>query len=97
MPLNTLDRTPPPFFRQGPSALTRVLFFASLSVFLMAMDTRVGVTQPLRSVIATGLRPLQQVMLAPVHAVSASRDYLTGIAAVRQSAEAAREIGRAHV
>ena len=90
MSLNTLDRTPPPFFRQGPSALTRVLLFASLSVFLMAMDSRVGVTQPLRSAIAVLLRPLQQVMLTPVHTLSASRDYLTGIAAVRQSAEAAR-------
>ncbi len=90
MPLNTLDRTPPPFFRQGPSALTRVVLFASMSVFLMAMDTRMGVTQPLRSAISVLLRPLQQVMLAPVHALSAGRDYLTGIAAVRQSAEAAR-------
>lgn len=90
MPLNTLDRTPPPFFRQGPSALTRVVFFASLAVFLMAMDSRMGVTQPLRSAVAVLLRPLQQVMLTPVHALSAGRDYLTGIAAVRQSAETAR-------
>jgi rod shape-determining protein MreC len=28
MPLGTLDRTPPPFFRQGPSALTKLVFFS---------------------------------------------------------------------
>ena len=26
MSLGTLDRTPPPFFRQGPSALTKLTF-----------------------------------------------------------------------
>ena len=34
MPLGTLDRTPPPFFRQGPSALTKLIFFSALAVFL---------------------------------------------------------------
>jgi rod shape-determining protein MreC len=90
MPLGTLDRTPPPFFRQGPSALTKVVFFASLAIFLMAMDTRVGVTAPLRTALATVLHPAQQMMLAPVHALAGGRDYLTGIGAARQSADAAR-------
>jgi rod shape-determining protein MreC len=50
-----LDRTPPPFFRQGPSALTRLMFFAALAVFLMVADTRFKLTQPLRAVMATVL------------------------------------------
>ena len=37
MPLGTLDRTPPPFFRQGPSALTRLMFFAALALFQLLM------------------------------------------------------------
>lgn len=90
MPLSTLDRTPPPFFRQGPSALTRVVFFASLAVFLMALDTRVGLTAPLRKVLAIALHPMQQGMLMPVDALVGGREYLGGIAAARQSAEAAR-------
>jgi rod shape-determining protein MreC len=40
MPLGTLDRTPPPFFRQGPSALTKLVFFSALAVFLMVADAR---------------------------------------------------------
>lgn len=90
MPLGTLDRTPPPFFRQGPSALTRVVFFASLAVFLMALDTRAGLTTPLRTVLAVALHPLQQVALAPVHALAGLRDYLGGIGAARQSAQEAQ-------
>ena len=53
MPLGTLDRTPPPFFRQGPSALTRLLFFAALSVFLMVADARFHVVGPVRAALAT--------------------------------------------
>lgn len=90
MPLGTLDRTPPPFFRQGPSALTRVVFFASLAIFLMALDTRVGVTLPLRTAVATVLHPVQQVMLAPVLALAGGRDYFSGIAAARQNVESTR-------
>ena len=35
MPLGTIDRTPPPFFRQGPSALTMLLFFSALALMLV--------------------------------------------------------------
>ena len=58
MPLGTLDRTPPPFFRQGPSALTRLMFFSALALFLMVADTRFKLTQPVRAVLATALNPV---------------------------------------
>ena len=40
MPLGTLDGTPPPFFRQGPSALSKLIFFSALALFLMVADAR---------------------------------------------------------
>ena len=49
MPLGTLDHTPPPFFRQGPSALTKLAVFSALAVFLMAADSRLKYTQPIRA------------------------------------------------
>ena len=52
MPLGTLDRTPPPFFRQGPSALSKLTVCSALALFLMVADTRFGVTQPVRAMIA---------------------------------------------
>ena len=66
MPLGTLDRTPPPFFRQGPSALTKLALCSALAVFLMVADTRFTLTQPLRALLATALHPIQRTLLAPV-------------------------------
>ena len=58
MPLGTLDRTPPPFFRQGHSALTKLVFFSALALFLMVADTRFKLTVPLRAALATVLNPV---------------------------------------
>lgn len=90
MPLGTLDRTPPPFFRQGPSALTRLIVFASLSVFLMAADTRLGLTGPLRAIAAVILHPIERVLLAPVRGALSAGLYVDGIAQAQARADQAR-------
>lgn len=90
MPLGTLDPTPPPFFRQGPSALTRLLFFASLAIFLMAADTRFSMIGPLRTAAAVLLHPIERAWLAPVNGFNLLRDYLGGISRARQVAEVAQ-------
>ena len=79
MALGTLDRTPPPFFRQGTSALTKLTFFSALAVFLMVADTRFQVTQPLRAVLATTLHPAQRALLVPVQAWESATEYLMGL------------------
>lgn len=66
MPLGTLDGRPPPFFRQGPSALSKLVFFSALALLLMVADLRFQVIQPLRSVIATALFPVQWLALRPI-------------------------------
>ncbi len=66
MPLGTLDRTPPPFFRQGASALSRLMLFSALALFLMVADTRFKLTGPVRVAIASMLYPMQWVLLQPV-------------------------------
>jgi len=60
MPLGTLDRTPPPFFRQGPSALSKLVFFSALALFLMVADSRFQMVQPLRAGLAVVLLPVQR-------------------------------------
>lgn len=95
MPLGTLDRTPPPFFRQGPSALTRLMFFSALALFLMVADTRFKVTQPVRAVLATALNPVERALRAPVDAVSAAGDYAMGLQdALSAEALARRELAQ---
>lgn len=91
MPLGTLDRTPPPFFRQGPSATTRLLFFASLAVFLMAADTRLGMIGPLRAALSVVLNPVERALLAPIAGLAAANDYLAGMSAARGAVRKADE------
>ncbi len=90
MTLGTIDRTPPPFFRQGPSALTKLALFSALAVFLMAADTRWRLTLPLRSAVATALLPLQQSLLVPVALIDNGMQYLQGIKDAQGREAAAR-------
>ena len=91
--LGTLDRTPPPFFRQGYSALTKLVFFSALSVFLMVADRRLAVIGPLRSTIATALNPAQRALLVPVTWVTSSTDYAKGLhEAVSSEAQARKAL-----
>jgi rod shape-determining protein MreC len=90
VPLGTLDRTPPPFFRQGPSAVTKLALCAALSLFLMVADTRFAVVAPLRSAIATALLPLQQALLVPVDLLRGGGGYLQGLQQAQAEAAEAR-------
>jgi len=90
MPLETLDRTPPPFFKQGPSALSRLVFFSALALFLMVADARLHIVQPLRAAIATVLYPAQWLALQPVQAADTFASYLTDLKTARATEEAAR-------
>lgn len=90
MPLGTLDRTPPPFFRQGPSALTKVLFFSALAIFLMVADARLHVTNPLRQALAIALLPMQRALAVPVEMLVGGSDYLRGLNQAQLSEREAR-------
>jgi rod shape-determining protein MreC len=83
MPLGTLDRTPPPFFRQGPSALSKLLFFAALALFLMVADSRIKLIEPLRQGLAVVLTPVQRALAVPVEMLEGGSDYLRGLSAAR--------------
>ena len=91
MALGTLDRTPPPFFRQGPSALTKLCFCSALAVFLMAADARFRLTQPIRATAATMLYPLQRALLVPVEAVGDARAWFDGLSSATAGEQAARQ------
>ncbi len=90
MPLGTLDRTPPPFFRQGPSALTKLVFFSALALFLMVADARLRVADPLRQGLAMVLLPLQRALAVPVEMMEGGSDYLRGLNQAQREERAAR-------
>ena len=90
MQLGTIDRTPPPFFRQGPSALTKLMFCSALALFLMVADTRFKLTLPLRAVVATVLHPVQRTLLVPVQAWDGASEYVLGLQHALANESAAR-------
>ena len=90
MPLGTIDRTPPPFFRQGPSAFTKLALFSALAVFLMAADSRWRITLPLRAALATGLLPVQRSLQVPVDLANNGLRYLQGVKEAQTAENAAR-------
>lgn len=89
MPLGTLDGTPPSFFRQGPSALSKLAFFSALSLFLMVADVRFSVMQPVRMALATVLYPVQWISLRPVLWAQATEKYFESLSTSQASEEAA--------
>lgn len=90
MPLGTIDRTPPPFFRQGLSAITKLAFFSALAVFLMAADSRWRLVAPMRAALATALLPVQQALAVPVALATQGASYLQGVKDAQSAESAAR-------
>ena len=90
MSLGPIDRTPPPFFRQGPSALTKLVFFSALALFLMVADTRFQFARPLRAALATALLPVQRTLNVPVQMWQSGADYLRGLSGALASEKAAQ-------
>jgi rod shape-determining protein MreC len=60
-----MDRSPPPFFKQGPSADVRLALFALLALSLLVFDARTQTLAGLRQGIGTVLYPLQRALLVP--------------------------------
>src|SRR5674476_15896 len=89
MPLGTLDGTPPPFFRQGPSALSKLTFFSVLALFLMVADARFELVKPLRVMVATVLYPVQWLALRPVLWMRDGGQYLESLKTAQANEEAA--------
>lgn len=90
MALGTVDRTPPPLFRQGPSALSKLLVFGAVSVLLMVVDARMQWAAPLRSAVSSALYPLQWLALQPVQGARGVAQYLGGLESAQQAAHQSR-------
>ena len=91
MLLGTFDRNPPPLFRQGASALTRLAFFAALALALMVADARYRMVDPLRSGIATVLWPVQRALQWPGELWVRVSDYVGGLDSALVDAQRARQ------
>jgi rod shape-determining protein MreC len=91
-----MDRSPPPFFKQGPSANARLAFFALLGIALLVIDSRTGMLNAMRQGIGTVLYPLQRTLLVPRDALSLSSDYFGEINRLRAENAELRRIETAN-
>jgi rod shape-determining protein MreC len=88
MPLGTLDRTPPPFFKQGPSALSKLAFFSALALFLMVADLRLSLVKPLRTAVAVLLYPAQWLVWQPVQGLQRLGTQFESLESAQRTAQA---------
>jgi rod shape-determining protein MreC len=91
VPLGTLDRSPPPFFKQGHSALSKLMFYSALALFFMVADARFKVTTPVRAVVATALYPLQWFALQPAKLLGKGGAYFESLEQAQAAQEEARK------
>ena len=89
MPYGSLDRTPPPFFKQGPTSLSKLLLLSALALFLMVADNRFEFGKVVRASLATALNPVVNTVLKPVAAVQDSFKYLDTLNNVKLSEQEA--------
>jgi rod shape-determining protein MreC len=86
-----MEYSPPPFFKQGPSANARLAFFALLAIALLVIDARTSMLTTIRQGIGAALYPLQRTVLVPRDSARILGDYFGGIARLRdERAELAR-------
>ncbi|RAR66915.1 rod shape-determining protein MreC [Paraburkholderia unamae] len=78
-----MEYSPPPLFKQGPSALARLMFFVVLSLALLISDARFKTLEVVRGVLGAGLYPLQRAALVP-------RDFFMGAADLAVTSSALR-------
>jgi rod shape-determining protein MreC len=90
----TLDRSPPPFFRQGASALSRLLLASALALFLMVADTRFHITGPVRMVVAAVVYPFQWALQRPVLWSRDAYEAIRDLRDAHEQAENRRELLR---
>ena len=79
MALDSLDRSPPPFFRVGFAPLTKLIFFSALSLLLVFGDKQLQFTKPLRAGLSTLILPIQWLVLQPGEALSAMGTYFQNL------------------
>ena len=87
-----MDRSPPSFFNQGPSAHARLAFFAVLAIVLLVVDSRLGSLEPLRQGVGTMLYPLQRSLLMPRELFARTLAHLSSVETLRSENTELRRI-----
>ncbi len=82
-----MPTSPPSFFKQGPPAWVRLLFFGVLSLALMVVDSRMRALDTVREVVSTAMYPFQRAMLLPRDGIQYVTEFLEAKTQSQQEAE----------
>jgi rod shape-determining protein MreC len=78
-----MEYSPPPLFKQGPSALARLIFFVVLALALLISDARYKTLEMVRAVLDIGLYPLQRAALVPRDVIVGATSFVISTATLR--------------
>lgn len=79
-----MEHQPPPFFKTGPSALTRLAIALFAALALIVADTRFRYLDTLREIAAVVLYPVQRIAAAPFHIAERAREFFVTHASLRE-------------
>jgi rod shape-determining protein MreC len=79
-----MEYSPPPLFKQGAPARVKVVFFALISIVLLAADARLSSLAMIRQVVGTALYPLQMAAMLPRDAAYAIGDYFSSLSGLQK-------------
>ncbi|WP_153074036.1 rod shape-determining protein MreC [Paraburkholderia bonniea] len=85
-----MDYSPPPLFKQGPSALARLIFFVLLALALLVSDARFKTLEIARGILGASLYPLQRAALVPRDMFMGAADLAVTSATLRHENEKLR-------
>ncbi|MBI0326989.1 rod shape-determining protein MreC [Burkholderia plantarii] len=86
-----MEYSPPPLFRQGPSALARLIFFVALAIALLVSDARFSTLEIVRGILGTALYPLQRAALVPRDLFMGAADLAATNASLRHDNQQLRQ------
>ena len=86
-----MEYSPPPFFKRGPSLLTRFGFFSLLSLILLATDARFAYLQTLRQGVAVAMYPIQRLSVLPGELAQRVSEFFVTQGALRRENEQLRQ------
>jgi rod shape-determining protein MreC len=78
-----MEYSAPPFFKRGPSLITRFAFFSVLSIILLVADARFGYLLVLRQAVSVVLYPLQRLSALPGELLERSGEFFVTQSALR--------------
>ena len=78
-----MEHSPPPFFKTGPTPLTRLLIYAFASLALLVSDAHFKYLDALRQVAAVIVYPLQRIASAPASIAQRVAEFFVTHSALR--------------